>query len=355
MTGHKVLLKLSCAYIILIFILCSTLLFVNKSKQTSRFNSETRLNQLKSNGKIFAAIRDGLGSIIKDGRIEGANEIIKLALNKQEISMDECHVLLHLLGHYAYSYYNGDFSEIAPIADGMCQAAFQHGVEAQILLSSDKPKEDLKTFCSVLRGLKGKILCFHGAGHALIKEGNIDSALKFCDSLWEAGEDISDCWRGTFSEYANQALNYDGDTGLALTGPQKVKLDLNNPFGFCETLDSKYREACYSQLSKIYFTTAKGEDSIAGCLNSGNSFKTQIVCVRIVSGVYAQQLLSNNPTISAPKIILSLNDDFRKANIQGVHETFIGFKLTGVPKDYSAYCSSFNKISDINYCISLKV
>jgi len=227
-------------------------------------------------------------------------------------------------------------------------------IEAQIAIDYPDSPDKLKHYCEVIRQVIPGNWCYHGAGHAYLQiTTDVNKALDKCDSL-EGGieTNLENCHRGIFSEYGNRALGYDGDTGKSLPGSPRVKLDLDNPYGFCKSLDQKYRPACYSQLTKVYIS-GDIEESLNKCLKDSD-IDIQKICINIISGVNSRGALATSDFLSAPKILSSMPQALRQAYIKGVKETFIGYEASGIEKDWEATCNSLNEDIDRQFCYSLK-
>lgn len=228
-------------------------------------------------------------------------------------------------------------------------------MEAEIALASENFIADLKRCCKILRELNTGTSCYHGAGHAFFqKTRDVFKALKQCDYLKEEGSDLQNCYTGVFSEYGNQALGFDGDTGLAIKGEPRIRLDLDNPYQFCTGVDEQYKNACYTQLTKIFIKPVDPIGSLEKCLQNVFEERVQTTCMRIVSGVLARNIYSSQEVVKPPPIILSSTPLLRKAYIEGVHEGFMSFRSSGIQKDWKKECELFPLGVDVVYCLSLK-
>jgi hypothetical protein len=239
--------------------------------------------------------------------------------------------------------------------DRICLGAYQHGIDAQIFLSSPDRIADLKKFCRIWRKKRPQDKCYHGVGHEIVRttSGDVIAGLKFCDTLeGERKEDIEDCYAGVFSEYANIAINFDTDRGM-IEG-EEPKLKIEDPYDFCANLDAKYHSACYPELTRLVFVGSQGDEAFLKCLNKKNSHDVQIACVRRVSGFYTWINLHKSNSVKAPEAVLSFTQDFKEASILGTRGMFSLYAQSGIIKDYDLYCLSFKEQNDIDYCRSLK-
>ncbi|MDP3794445.1 MAG: hypothetical protein Q8R13_00755 [bacterium] len=267
------------------------------------------------------------------------------------MNIDECHTILHLVGHYAYARSDGNLAKLARTDGSLCVSSFIHGVEAEIALqSTGNTIEQLKNYCAELKESIPGFWCYHGAGHAFLESRmDIPWALKQCNAL--AGDpesDLSNCYRGIFSEYGSNALGYDGDTGLSLSGGPSVKVDFEKPLLFCNVLEESYRSACYSQLTKIHASRGSG---LTGCLIPEYTREAQKVCVQIIMGVSFRSQLDNREVIKPEPFILTLASDFRQKYIDGALDGFLAHSQSGKKKDWKAFCTAFPQEDDRTYCL----
>lgn len=344
--------------LLVIVLLETTFLLLNNTKITpkNKIDLETRLDSLSLGSKnVFSTLLDQLSTIIEFEGINSAIKLTELALKKEKINIDQCHIILHQIGHEAYQKFSNDLKHLTRRDSNICIASFQHGVEAQVAIDNPGSPEPLKNYCQALRTVLPGIWCYHGAGHAYLQiTGDVNKALEKCDSLSGGVEtNLENCYRGIFSEYGNWALGYDGDTGKSLPGGPRVKLDLENPYGFCKSLEEKYRPACYSQLTKVYIS-GDLDSSLQKCLKDPD-LEVQKICVNIVSGVYSRSFLATSNFISTPKILSSMSQALRQEYIKGVKDAFVGYRTSGIEKDWQAIiCSSLNEERDRQFCNNLE-
>lgn len=309
------------------------------------------------NKNVFTYIRDNIGDIFNKAGPAGTINLIEEALSQGEITISECHTLLHLTGHESYFYYKGDFDAMALKDSLVCTQAYQHGVEAQIVLSSVNVKEDLYNFCTAIRRVTASgISCYHGAGHAVFQESlDMGYSLEVCDELsvfsgvGSPEGNLLDCYRGVFSEYANEALGMDGDTGLVIPGELRVELDLQRPFDLCLSLKDKQQISCVSQFTKVFFTQDM-EESFPKCTQDGYEKWIQARCTKTLAGMYAEKILLKNESIKVPAMIFSWPWELRKSYILGSAEGFWAFKRSGIKKDWESFCGSFGAEKDRLFC-----
>lgn len=360
MTSSKIkypkIIKRLLVLLIFIILLEAGLIYLSKNyakNDQNRFNVAAELRSLKSPGlSTYDAIRQQLKYLVERGGIEGVIKLAEFALQQKEISMDQCHNLLHLIGHEAYEYFKGDVPKLILYGSAICIASFQHGIEAQIAEADKSPTENLKRYCEALRKSYPGISCYHGAGHGymrILKDPH--QAVKKCDEL-EGGPDneLWNCYRGVFSEYGNQALGVDSDTGQPLPDGPQVSLERESPLLFCDQFDKKYRDSCYSQITKVHYSS-NVDESLKSCLKEKYSSRMQEICINIISGVDSRNLLSHQDHYQVSNLVFSLPANLRKAYILGVRETMIGFKISGIKKEWEKFCEEFKLVDDQRFCI----
>lgn len=302
------------------------------------------------------AFRSGISGIFSRGGSDGAFAVASLGFTRGSFTIDECHTILHLVGHYAYARSPGDLASLARKDGLLCVSSFIHGVEAEIALEgAEQASPQLQNYCSELRKIIPGFFCYHGAGHAFF-EARLDLpwALKRCDALAPGPEpDLSNCYRGVFSQYGSSALGVDGDTGLPLTGKLPITLDPVKPLLFCDTLASTYRPSCYSQLTKIHISrSGTAGEHLKGCLVPSYTREAQATCVNITEGVFSRSELSDKDTISPDPFVSGLSEDFRKKYIAGAAEGFLAQLQSGRKKDWNAFCRAFPAEDDQAYCLN---
>jgi len=345
-------------FVILLLVVAIEIIFLlshSLSSSPNKQSLEDRLLVLSSGGEdTFSALISQVRTIVNAEGMDGAIKLTELAVQKSKISIDQCHIVLHQIGHVAYAKYPNDLTALARHDSYLCIASFQHGIEAQIAIDHSDSPEYLKKYCQILRNVLPGIWCYHGAGHAFFQiTRNVNKALDKCDLLQGGVEtNLENCYRGIFSEYGNEALGYDGDTGKSIPGGPLVKLDMENPYGFCKSFDQKYRPACYSQLTKVYIG-GDIEASLQKCFKDPD-MEVQKICVNIVSGVYSRSILATTGFMNAPKILSSMPQSLRQEYIKGVKETFVGYGDSGIEKDWQATCNSLKEEIDRQFCNKLK-
>lgn len=316
-------------------------------------NLAYELQSLKENrSSTYDSIRNQLGDLTKKHGIEGVIRLSEFALQQKEISMDRCHSLLHLVGHEAYDYFEGDVYKLVLYGSNTCIASFEHGIEAQIAETRKDSTPILKKYCAALRQSYPRISCYHGAGHGYMRVlKDAHKAVKKCDEL-EGGPDneLWNCYRGVFSEYGNEVLGVDTDTSLPLPDGPSSKIDKTVPLLYCQEFEEKYRDSCYSQLTKIHYSPSDPEVSLKRCLIEQYSPHMQEICINIIAGVDSRIVLSEKESYHVPKMVLDLPKNLKESYIAGFKETLVGFKNSGIKKDWTLFCYQFKDASDLSEC-----
>lgn len=323
----------------------------NDDNQTSKI--ENQLSEIKSkNQNTYIGILKSLLGMIKKNGVGWTISFSEYALKRNDITFDQCHNLLHLIGHQAYENYKNDFDRLAKYDSTFCIASFEHGVEAQIAIDGVNDTKNLEDYCTALRKVTPGLSCYHGAGHGYMSVlKNPYKAVQKCDLL-EGGPDegLWNCYRGVFSEYGNQALGFDSDTGIKISDKPMVPLDFKNPYKFCDTFDAKYQDSCYSQLTKVLITGTL-DDSLKNCLNPSYTPHQQEICVNIIAGVMSRSNLSGSDNVELAVLFPTLSDNLQKAYIQGIRETFFGYSQSRIQKDWQKFCKILPAQKD--YCLSI--
>jgi hypothetical protein len=311
-----------------------------------------------SNLSAFLTLEIAINDVIKTHGIEAGFDLIDEAEKQEFINNDQCHSLLHYVGHAAYSATPNDFEAMTYIAKGSsCIGGYIHGIEAEILLSSENIIEDTKSFCYYTKKVEiTPGACYHGTGHAAAEgyQYNIEKALSLCDSLEDGPEtDLGNCYRGVFSEVGNVVMGVDGHTGLEQEKIAMQGLDEKNPYAFCELFDERHQSSCISQLTKLVFKDRTLEESLMFCVNPDFSKSTQEICTSITTGSSVRNELSFQETVVLPHKLFDLEKNIRETAILGSLEAFSGYRSDGVDKDWGLFCSQFPSVSDKEFCLDV--
>jgi len=342
----------------IIFALAFGVLFwvtvVSKQGQTVAPQDELKsTSALNHNTPIY--VNYHIGEIVKRDGVDGAVALVMGMFNRKVIDMGGCHTLLHLVGHQAYGYFRGDMDRLARVDWRLCGGAYEHGVEAQIVDSSPDAIKDLRRFCEAMRRASTPgTPCYHGAGHAFMGRSlDVLGSLQGCDNLIEpTAKDLSECYKGVFSESAFRIQGVDGDTGLPISGSPPIALTSTGPLDICQSLPEKYQESCGLQLSRVV-AGSDIENSLSECLKGSYAINLRAACVQNMSAIFAQRGLFQADIVLVPKVVHSLGSSLRRAYMRGALGEFRAFEQSGHAKDWTVFCKSFPAPDDQAYCKEL--
>lgn len=326
-------------------------------REQGPFDAKSELCKiLKDSQDAMSGLQAAIPNVITKQGIVAAELLSGEAFQQGKVNFWQCHILLHTIGHQAYSLYNRDLNRIAQDNLWICGNAYQHGVEAEIAVESDDAIRELYGFCEILRTKKPHATCYHGAGHAVMYETHdLEQALAYCERLKSIPtvENTDDCYTGVFSEYTLASDGIDGHTGLPLAGGPYVRIPFEHPLDFCQTLSLKYQYACAFQMSRILYRKRPPSDALKLCVEGIHPNDLKEACLRTVSAVVAREELYQKGNVDTPPFIASLKETFRKAYIWGIAKEFLMLKDSGLKKDEKKICAAFDDQNDKDYCLRL--
>ncbi len=331
------------------------------AKTAKVFDAATELQKIKNEAKgkgIFLTLDYNAKQVFLDYGLDNSIVLIHQGFLNNEFNINQCHTLMHLLGHNAYSSGKYKLSQLASVDSQLCGGAFQHGVEAEITIKNLDYITELKEFCAEVQKRTPGADCYHGMGHATMHRSlQINNSLKDCDRLLPGPvNNLTECYKGVFSETAFLVQGVDGDTGLAFPNGPPIKLAENNPLDLCVSLEAKYQKGCSLQLSRIIYDSSGTPDaSFKKCLNSAYPVSLQEGCVQILGAVDSQHTLTENQAVKIPQIIFTLPAASRHAYMQGFFGEARAFVSSGKAVDVKAFCRSFKDEQDQAYCSAIQV
>lgn len=354
--------KLTVSLLLLLLISFFVPQYFNTTKQNV-FDEKKILEEISQNAPAgeFLALETGITDIMKTYGLRAGFLLIDEAERQNIITNDQCHSLLHFVGHEGYAEHPYNYEYLTSLVEGTsCIGGFIHGIEAEIVLTSDNIKEDLWDFCAytIKSGVRPGA-CFHGVGHAAAELYNYDipKTLALCDALRDGPEtDLSNCYRGTFSELGNIIIGVDGHTGLPVDKVGVEGLNPDNPYLYCQQLEERHQSSCKSQLTKLFTNNVPIEDWIGMCTNQAFDEVSQKICVNITAGVFVRETLSFQKTTTLPETVLDLPKSLRNIAILGSAEAFSGYFADNdnIEKDWQSFCdTSFIKDDDKAYCTTV--
>ncbi len=354
-------LKLTVLCIAMVVALCGLLAF-NTLKAPlndgTQFDAKQVLTTLNTTDDVsdFLEIEQMIKTVMEQYGTKAGFELIDEGERQHIISNDACHGLLHYVGHAAYAENPTDFRALLSVVEGTnCIGGYLHGIEAEIVLTSANVVGDVQNFCQFQKdeGVNPGA-CYHGVGHAATElyDYDIPKSLALCDALKDEVEsDLTNCYRGVFSEVGNIVTGYDGHTGLSIDTIAIAGLDVTKPFAFCESFADKYQSSCKSQLVKVATMNTDFEDWYNACLDPALAQSSVAICVNIVSGVYVRHHLSFADSTALPKDINLFKEELQRVAILGSAEAFAGYFYDNTPKDWESFCATFVNKKTQTYCV----
>ncbi|MFM2381600.1 MAG: hypothetical protein RLZZ76_367 [Candidatus Parcubacteria bacterium] len=362
LTRKKIILVLSCLFSTLSLFGIAHFLFYNSTAKSSpHFDPTKALATLNREDDIndFLEIEQMIGSTMKIYGTKAGFELIDEGERQGIISNDACHGLLHYVGHAAYAENPTDYQQLLSVVAGTnCIGGYLHGIEAEIVLGSSNVIEDVQNFCRFQkeRGVNPGP-CYHGVGHAGTELYHYDVAksLALCDALSNKNieTDLTNCYRGVFSEVGNSVTGYDGHTGLAIDSIAIPDLDTKNPYAYCERLAEKHQSSCKSQLTKVATMHLDMEDWLTTCHNPTLTQSTRNICININTGVYVRHHLSFSKSTEPPSHLYDFTLEEQKIGILGSAEAFAGYISDGATKDWDPFCKAIPIAETKAYCVSV--
>jgi len=282
-----------------------------------------------------------------------AVNVVAAAVEKNEITSDDCHLLLHLVGHGAYQRYGNDFDAIFKANQGrICLGGYLHGVEADIAATSPNFREDLWRFCVLMKEKNvANGPCFHGVGHSVFEiTKSVPESLGRCDALQGGPEpQLWDCYRGVFSELGNVLLGYDTNTGLPFIPPTIEGVSKEEPYQLCDSLPEKYQVSCYSQLAKVFYSSDISQ-SIERCLVQVRAVARE-VCVNTIFGVSTRVILETKGLDAIVAMIEKVPEAYQPHAIAGAWEGVYSHIEDGAGFSWQELCNKLSK--DIDSCLAI--
>lgn len=333
---------------------------VSNQQSTFSVDSTVLLNEFEtllkeSEGDRLIKLQPRLREFIDILGIDLVMNGVKKGLADNSYNINDCHRVLHLVGHFAYTANETDIVTLARKDANLCGHAYQHGIEAQISLTSSDPVADLHAFCGAMQNTQPGYVCYHGVGHEqMLNTLDVEKSLASCDQLGlnSPTSDLSDCYNGVFSEYAFQLEGVDGDTGTPFPGGPELVSTFKNPLDYCMSVNLKYQSSCAAQLSRILLDDSTAEIALSECLQDIYPVFLQAGCIRNVIAVIAQGILATDIPLSVHRLILDESVDIKNEYIAGAAGEYRALRHSGVQKDFLYFCNSFTEETDKNECKS---
>ena len=354
---HSFLFSMIAAGILFIFVVS---LFVAKmapfgNEDKKIIPPEVRLEEIHRTGNVFNILRNDIRIITQKNGIDYAIQLTRLAVDQNIININDCHTILHLIGHQAYYVLGKDINALAEFTDPLCGKGYQHGAEGEIVGASRDVIRDLKLYCEGVRKKFGGGYCYHGVGHEeMALFSDFKQSLLYCDQLTKnPTDDPYECYKGVFSELAFQIQGVDSQTGVALSGQPPVPFVYEHPLDFCSRLSHEYQQACANQLSRIAISYSEDKGVLLrGCTKSIYDIVLQQECVHNIAAIFTQGELNgfDHTTANIPEYLLYLSDALQKSYILGASQEYSAYQASGVPKNWQGFCKRFSSREVRTFC-----
>jgi hypothetical protein len=336
----------------------SGFLFTNAS-----FSPEKYVQELASSDTdIFSAVRDSLKLLVAEHGVQNAIDVNTYAFQNHKYGIYQCHVIMHLLGHQAVAKYRSDFDSVINAHVEYCELGYQHGAEAEVVLANGDYKQELYRMCRLIKDKNPSANCFHGAGHAFMSETlDVHASLKLCDELTTsefAADDYDTCYNSVFAELTNLVGGTDGGTGLEYTGGPPLSIGEKTPIQYCSEFEGRYRTQCLFELSGLNVNENSTADDVGRkleeCLENDYEEELESACIQSVAAVGAQHQLAHSRTLEVPGLVITLTEQRRHAYIIGAGTEMSQYIMSGVDKDWEAFCELFeNQVKDLEICTDI--
>lgn len=316
---------------------------------------ETKSRQVIFEKADFAEQKRQIWDILQNQGTKTALKIIKKSVMDKKLDVSKCHVMLHTVGHYSYSY-DQNLKNIEKLIDNTCYSAYLHGIEAEIV--NDEKEEYISILNHLCIDIKQKhkgVLCFHGSGHAFMeKYDNIEKSLKSCDGLSKTlKEDVKNCYGGVFSEFGNKIEGYQTDSGEVLEEKSIINFTYKHPLHFCLTLPEKYRYDCARQLVKLKFNDSDMKSTLDECLVDGLTNDMTDACVNTSSMFFTEINLYRNNDVPLPEDVSKLSENAKKEYMLGAKTALLNWPPANFTKISKSFCYKFNKEKDRKTCLDV--
>lgn len=345
--------------LLFIFFLAIGFIFFLYLKPTHSPN-EDLLNKIKTvsqqDRNAFPVLQSEVVQYAKQYGINPTMKILRESFVSNSLSINNCHNLVHVVGHLAYQPFQTDFVKLAQADYDLCGRAYQHGIEAEITLRANEPINELHQFCAAMQTVNPGITCYHGVGHAKMGDTlSIPNSLSYCDQLISNGPvfDVTDCYKGIFSELAFQIAGVDGDTGIPFPGGSRIKKSFENPLDLCSKLKAIYQYACGSQLSRLLLDSLDNASGFRECTNIKYSIELRAACVQILSAIISQGVFTKQTSFVPDIQENSWPKEVRQAYIKGIAGEFWAQTNSGKKLNSQDICDKFSISSDKDYCYSM--
>ncbi len=277
--------------------------------------------------RLSVAEQRGYMEKISSEDSEAAWKYLKEAFIVDNLVIGNAHELAHIVGNAIYK----EFGIEGVIK---CDPAFSfgcyHGVTEKLLSESGRSvikkveEQCMQLFPSDKGGESPS--CIHGTGHGLLTLNALDikQALNDCDELSINSRHY--CYDGVFME--NLFSNPDS------------KMNLENPWAFCENFDQKYHASCATYLiSNVFRALGDDVDRLAATCQNASNIVLQENCIRSL-GLRIGQITQGNPDL--------IKERCYEISSKELRDTCIIFAATEtVFQDYAGWQQSYRALCNL--------
>jgi hypothetical protein len=271
---------------------------INSNSSLSNISLDLEMDKLleckdKSEGSTLdnrgRCMRNFYEKYTLENGMKKAFEHINYVQQKYPEFISDCHYISHGIGHAELKNKKGDVAGAFVVVNediffknvATCGNGYFHGVIEEY---SENTKDViklvnlLKPVCESVQGKTtyGKADCYHGVGHAALVQMDLElgKALTICDQISGESRYKYECYSGAFMELMQDLPHED----FADVKDGKIN------FKLCNSLDEKYKLACYYQMPSLFLFYTKRDGDYAKYINfckqiNGDSYRMQ--CIRM--------------------------------------------------------------------------
>jgi hypothetical protein len=192
---------------------------------------------------VFATKEEELLALVVIHPYKAFTRLREMLVAEPEL-YNECHGIVHQLGHEAFEVFG--FQDAMRMQDALCGGGYVHGIiEARFgMLNETQILGVLPSLCE-----EGNSACFHGLGHGLMITTYLDTdaSLAYCDLLADDGR--SDCYDGVWMHIFD--LEESGSHDLSQQQVAMSQQDIEDYASRCYGANSRYKTNCYFYLPRI--------------------------------------------------------------------------------------------------------
>ena len=348
----------------LIIIIGSILFVLYSFLETQKeppFSPEVALENLRgSEDTMHEVIERNIQSLVEAGGIEGSLDLVSLAFAEKDIFMNSCHALSHSIGHHAPKFFNNDFDKLVEYSNRVCSRGYFHGAEAQLVLSGEDYPERLSELCAAQKRKDSKMTCFHGAGHAFFNQTlDAHKALVLCDGLSDKIDeqyidDVKDCYEAVFSEIANIAGGYDGETGRHYQGDARFEI-VSTRHEDCAGFVERFHIPCGLEVSAlgnvgVDKTPEEVGVSLKTCLTDASTKTLSEACFYNIASSYVRHEVERDGDVSFQTWVLDEPKEIRLLYIVAVGHEVAEHLNIGHHINADAFCMNFTEVDEVELC-----